>query len=194
VVTLPLPADFAAVARGAADFWAADLPAVMVFEFETLALACFAVTFRVVAVALRPDLAAVAAFRTTGREAGGFCAAPFVAARFVLDTAARADFGFVPWLWTTLGLETLTRPRKTRPDDRTFAAAFAVARRVDLLCEVEAMGTALVTVATWWSRPMAGYSQSDAYATATCGYRRVTPPSSIGLLKPVHGGRMLQVR
>jgi hypothetical protein len=153
VVTLPFPADFPAVGRGEVDFWAVDFPAVAVFDFEALALGCFAVSFLVVAVAVRSGFAAVVrvivTFRAADREAAAFCVAPFVAVCFVPDTAARAAFGFVPRLWSTFGRATLTRPRKTRPDDRTFAAAFAVARRVDLLCEVEAMGTALVTVATW---------------------------------------------
>jgi hypothetical protein len=113
-----------------------------VFDLVSAAAARFAIGFAVPAafcvvlavVGLRDCDRVEAAFWTTRFEAVGFV-------RPILDFVAR--------VWTTFGWGAFTRPRIARPDDRPFAAAFAVARRVDLLCEVEAMGTTLVTVATW---------------------------------------------
>jgi hypothetical protein len=92
---------------------------------------------------------AVVGFRAGDRGDATFCLTPFVDARLVPESPVRAVFGFAPRFWAAFGWETLTRPRIARADDRPFAAAFTAERRSDLLCEVEAMGTSLVTVATW---------------------------------------------
>jgi hypothetical protein len=138
-----------------------------------------------------PLILAALGFRAGERDATAFDVAPFAPVRLAPEPADRAGFGLVSL--AVFGRETFTRPRMARPD-RAFAAAFAVARRVGLLCKVEAMGTALVTVVTRVIRPVAVYTKPGAGATATCGYRRVAPPSSADRLKPVHGGGLPQVR
>src|SRR6202011_859209 len=84
---------------------------------------------------------------------------------FVEETAA-VVFGFGARVGAALGRATLTSPRIARPDDRAFAAAFTVGRRVGLLREVEAMGTTLVTVAASGIRPVTGYTRTTVLATA----------------------------
>jgi hypothetical protein len=144
VATVALPADFRAT-----GFWAADFLATAVFDLVSRTADCLAASFLAVAVALPLDFPAVTGLRGDEREAATFCVAAFVAWRFVPELPPRAAFGFAPRSWAAFGRDTLTSPRMARPDDRPFAAAFAVARRVDLLCKVEAIGTTLVTVVTW---------------------------------------------
>jgi hypothetical protein len=121
-VTVP----FAFLATG---FWAAAFA----FALVGLAAACLAVVTAALDFLWTP--AAAADLRVA------FWSAVLEVARFAPAPPARDGFA--------LARDTLTSPRMARPEDRLFAAAFAVARRADLLCEVEAMGTTLVTVATW---------------------------------------------
>jgi len=134
-VAAAVPADFLALGFAAADF-----RLVPVFDFVSLVLGCFAANFRAVVLV-------GVGFRADDRDDAAFWVVPFAAGRFVPEPPDRAVFGLASW--ATFGRETFTRPRMARPADRPFAAAFAVARRVDLLCGVEAMGTTLVTVVTW---------------------------------------------
>jgi len=148
VVTVPL-----AVNPLETGFWPEVCLAAAGFDLVSRALDCFAASFLAVAapapLAFRAVSLAVPGLRAGDRDAVAFWVAPFIAARLVPEPPVRAVFGLVLWSGVAFGRETLTRPRMARPDDRPFAAAFTVARRVDLLCEVEAMGTTLVTVVTW---------------------------------------------
>jgi hypothetical protein len=143
--TVALLADFLA-----AGFWVADFPVVAVFNFVSRPADCFPASFFAVAFVAALDFRAVAlalsSFRADDRDDAAFWVVPFAAARFVPEPSDRAGFGFVSL--ADFGRDTFTRPRMARPDDRPLAAAFTVARPVDLLCEVEAMGTTLVTVVT----------------------------------------------
>jgi hypothetical protein len=70
---------------------------------------------------------------------------PVRACDFAVPPRALFSFADAGFTW-----ETFTSPRMAGPDGRAFAAAaFAVGRRIGLLRGVEAMGNALVTVATW---------------------------------------------
>jgi hypothetical protein len=78
-------------------------------------------------------------------------AAMLVVPRFV---PVDADFGLAVRAGAALAAETLTNPRAVPfvavpVARRTVAAAFAAGRRFCLLRGVVAMGTTLVTVATW---------------------------------------------
>jgi hypothetical protein len=143
-----LAAGFVVTVKFAGDFltacvWVADFLATAVFPLVSRAPACLAAGFLAALLDFCALARAVADLRSGERDAAAFWDAPFAAVRFVPE---RAGFGFVSL--AAFGRETFTRPRMARPDDRPFAAAFAVARRVDLLCKVEAMGTTLVTVVT----------------------------------------------
>lgn len=151
-----LTAGFVAVARLAAacftaGFAAADFLVVAVFAPASRAPDRFATSFLAVVLSAGLRVLAVAAVdcRVCERAATTFLVALLVPARFVPALAVRVAFDFALRSCAVLGRETFTRPRIARPDAPPFAAALAVARRVDLLCEVEAMGTALVTVVTW---------------------------------------------
>jgi hypothetical protein len=143
--------DVACLAAGfvagflAAGFRTPEFLAVTGFAFVSRAAVSLAVSFFALAAAVDfPAMAlVVAGLRAGERDEVAFC---FAAVRFAPEPADRADFGFVSL--AAFEGETFTRPRMAGPDDRILAAAFAVARRIDLLCKVEAMGTALVTVVT----------------------------------------------
>jgi hypothetical protein len=119
------------------DFLAAIFPAVGVLA--PLAVFCAPIlTEAVLTVAVL-----TAGFRLTATfRAAIFSLRPFGARAF----APRGLFAFAD---AVLTWETFTSPRMARPAGRVFAAAaFAVGRRIGLLRGVEAMGNALVTVAT----------------------------------------------
>jgi hypothetical protein len=107
---------------------------------ETAVVGCFATRFLAapfMSVALAPALMP-AAFPGCDRVAAALGPPRFFFAVVALAARVGAVFTRV----------TLTSPRMARADGRAFAdAAFDVGRRVGLLRGVEAMGTALVTVA-----------------------------------------------
>jgi hypothetical protein len=107
-------------------------------------------TDAVLTEAVLTDAALPAGLRLTATfRAAIFSVRPFGFPVRACDFAVppRALFGFADAGFTW---ETFTSPRMARPDGRAFAAAaFAVGRRIGLLRGVEAMGNALVTVATW---------------------------------------------
>jgi hypothetical protein len=146
LVTAPFPFVFLVT-----GFWAGTFLAATVFAPVSRALDCFAATFLAVAVTATPDFRAVPVVAADLRERDGvaFWLTVLGVARFAPDPPFRADAGFALRSWAVFGRDTLTSPRMAFPDGRPLAAAFAVTRRFDLLCEVEAMGTTLVTVATW---------------------------------------------
>src|SRR4029079_16062325 len=72
--------------------------------------------------------------------------ATLVVARLVPAALSRAVFGFATRTGAAFGRATFTSSRMVRA---AFAVAFGTGRRFGLLREVEAMGTTLVTVATW---------------------------------------------
>jgi hypothetical protein len=166
----------------AAGFLTAEFLEGGVFAFTVLETAFRAVSFLVVAVPVPLTFLDVVDFRVAATA----WVATFAAPRFGLAAVARAVFGFAIRAGVAFGRTTFTSPRIARPGDRAFATAFTVGRRVGLLREVEAMGTTLVTVATWETMPVARYTRTTMGATATSGYRRVARRSSPGRLKPVH--------
>jgi hypothetical protein len=114
-----------------------------IFLAET-ALADFLAAARFAVVPLGADL------RAGVRDEAALRDAIFVALTFVLTALVRAVFarGF--------GRGALASPRTALPGFRAFAV---VARRVGLLREVEAMGTTLGTVETWF----AGWCQATQF-------------------------------
>jgi hypothetical protein len=92
------------------------------------------------------EVLAVEALRAGVREVWAV-ALSFVLPATALVVFSPAVFGLVV---AVAGRDTLTSPRMGRSRFRAFAAvAFIDGRRVDLLREVEAMGTTLGTVETW---------------------------------------------
>lgn len=155
VATDRLTGAFFTAAFFSAGFGAADFLVVAAFVLASREPDCFATGFRAVVVpagfrafSIWTLALAVVDCRACERDAAAFWVALLLPARFVPVPPARAAFTFVARFWAAFGRETFTSPRIARPDDPPFAAALTVARRVDLLCEVEAMGTTLVTVVT----------------------------------------------